>query len=39
MNGQFRRTPIVDSYYRSIDNKTILPTLKNVLYDQIVEKE
>jgi hypothetical protein len=39
MNGQFRRTPIVDSYYRSIDSKTILPTLKNVLYDQIVEKE
>jgi hypothetical protein len=39
MNGVFRRTPIVDSYYRSINNTTILPTLKNVLYDQIVEKE
>jgi hypothetical protein len=39
MNGVFRRTPIVDSYYRSINNKTILPTLKNTLYDQIVERE
>jgi hypothetical protein len=39
LNGQFRRTPIVDSYYRSINGKTILPTLKNVLYDTIVEKE
>lgn len=39
LNGQFRRTPIVDSYYRSINGKTVLPTLKNVLYDTIVEKE
>lgn len=39
LNGQFRRTEIVDNYYRSINNKTILPTLKNVLYDIIVEKE
>ena len=39
MNGQFRRTDLVDSYYKALKggDKKVLKTLKNNLYDQIVE--
>jgi len=37
MNGIFKRTEIVDSYYKAIDNKKVLGTLKYKVYDKIVE--
>jgi hypothetical protein len=39
MNGIFRRTELVDNYMKAVANKQkgILATLKNTLYDQIVE--
>lgn len=39
MNGLFRRTEIVDSYYKAIDDKKVLGTLKNMIYSKIVEPE
>jgi hypothetical protein len=39
MNGIFRRTELVDSYYKAVANgdSKVLKTLKNSLYDQIVD--
>ena len=39
MNGIFRRTELVDNYMKAVANKQkgILATLKNTLYDQIIE--
>jgi len=39
MNGIFRRTELVDNYMKAVVNrqKGILATLKNTLYDQIIE--
>jgi hypothetical protein len=39
MNGIFRRTELVDSYYKALasGDKRVLSTLKNSLYDQIVD--
>lgn len=39
MNGIFRRTELVDNYMKAVVNrqKGILGTLKNTLYDQIIE--
>jgi hypothetical protein len=40
LNGQFKRTEIVDSYYRAIkSDKNVLSTLKERLYDAMVEPE
>ena len=37
LNGKFRRTPIVDSYYSLVGKENVLGTLKSI-YDSIVEK-
>ncbi len=39
MNGIFRRTELVDNYMKAVvnKNKKVLSTLKNTLYDQIIE--
>ena len=39
MNGIFRRTELVDNYMKAVVNrqKDVLATLKNTLYDQIIE--
>ena len=40
LNGQYKRTEIVDSYYRAIkSDKNVLSTLKTRLYDAMVEPE
>lgn len=39
MNGQFRRTELVDNYYKALanGNKNVLQTLARTLYDKVVE--